>query len=73
MRQKVLGLQIVVEAPEYDSEGKVIEMDSNEDSHDDRLDGVFNHHLLEEEFLNAQPYTGDTYFSDEELPVEHRH
>jgi len=46
MKNKVLGLQIVVEVPEYDEEGQVIHKEEEDEEEDeesnDPLDGIFN-------------------------------
>mmetsp|Transcript_15904 Transcript_15904/g.26804 ORF Transcript_15904/g.26804 Transcript_15904/m.26804 type:complete len:202 (+) Transcript_15904:1-606(+) len=63
-RQKVLGLNIVVEDPEYDEEGNPVIKDYEDDDGLEHFDGIFNAHLLEEEYLDSQPYQGDVTFSD---------
>lgn len=66
-KQKVLGLEIVVEDIEYDSQGKQIrnEVDEDEEEYNDVFEGIFNAHLLDEEYLDQQPYEGETSFSQE--------
>lgn len=50
-----MNLEIDINAPEYDSEGKLIhneDLDDDYDDEDDNLEGVFNAHLLDEELLD---------------------
>ncbi len=64
MRNKVLDLEIVVEVPQYDENGDPI-MDEDEDDEFEHS-GIFNAHMLEDEYLDQQEYVGETFTSDED-------
>lgn len=54
-KEKVLGLEIEVELPEYDPEGQLIVPEAeSDDEFASHLDGVFMAHLIDEEYLDEQ-------------------
>ena len=59
-KKKVLNLQIEVNEPEYDDEGKLVHKEEFEDDDEglDNFEGIFNAHLLDEEVLDQQIYNG---------------
>lgn len=65
--QKVLNLKIDVNQPEYDEEGQLI-VDSEEDEEAyENFEGIFNAHLLEDEYLDQQSYKGSMTDEDSSL------
>ena len=61
-KNKVLSLKIEIDEPDYDEEGKLIHKDVASDDDEDynpNLDGIFAAELLDEEYLDAQEYTGE--------------
>ena len=60
---KVLSLKIEIHEADYDEEGKVIHKDMASDDDDEdynpNLDGIFCAELLDEEYMDAQEYTGE--------------
>ena len=58
-RKRILGLEIDINAPEYDGEGNLIyEEEDDEEEEPEALNGIFNVHLLDEEVLDQQVYLG---------------
>lgn len=58
-KQRILGLEIDINAPAYDDEGNLIYEESDEDEEEpEALTGIFNVHLLDEEVLDQQEYLG---------------
>lgn len=61
--EKVLNLQITIMSPKYDDKGNPIYEDEEEyDEDDDNLNPhheYFNSHLLDEDYLDSQPYRGE--------------
>jgi hypothetical protein len=47
-----LGLEIDVNAPEYDDEGNLIFEEDEDEEEPEALTGIFNVHLLDEEVLD---------------------
>lgn len=60
----MLSLEIEVNEPQYDEEGQLVLEDEEDEEEPDAFDGVFNAHLLEEEYLDGQSYQGS--MTDEE-------
>ena len=61
-KSKVLSLKIEIDEPDYDEEGKLIHKEVGSDDEEDynpNLDGIFAAELLDEEYLDAQEYTGE--------------
>ena len=59
-------MQINILSPKYDELGKPIFVDEDEDEQDPNPHyEYFNAHLLDEEYLDSQPYLGEA--SDEEV------
>ena len=61
-KNKVLNLKIEIDEPDYDEEGKLIHKDVASDDDEDynpNLDGIFCAELLDEEYMDAQEYTGE--------------
>ena len=64
-KNKILSLEIDVVEPQYDSEGEQIHNTEREDEDTPpHLDQIFNAHLLDEEYMNEQPYVGERFSSD---------
>ena len=63
-KSRVLQLQIDVVEPEYDNEGQPIHADMEDETTPPHMDQIFNAHLLDEEYMDAQRYTGELYSSD---------
>ena len=65
--EKVLKLHINIQSPKYDEAGKPVYVE-DEDEEDQDINPhyeYFNAHLLDEEYLDSQPYHGEA--SDEEV------
>lgn len=68
IKSKIINLNIELNAPEYDGDGKLIhpeDNESNEEELDDKLAEYFNAMLLDEEVLDSQIYEGSMTSSDE--------
>ena len=55
-------MKIEIDEPDYDEEGKLIHKDIASDDDDDynpNLEGIFAAELLDEEYMDAQEYTGE--------------
>ena len=57
-KQKILGLEIDINAPEYDADGNLIYEEDEDEEEPEALNGIFNAHLLDEEVLDQQVYLG---------------
>ena len=69
-KEKVLSLQINIQSPRYDENGKPVYLDESEDVYDNPHHGYFNIDLLDEEYLDSQPYLGEGSEDGEPKPMK---
>ena len=59
-KETILSLQINIQSPKYDDSGQPTYLDESEDEYDDNPHhDYFNMHLLDEDYLDSQPYLGE--------------
>lgn len=70
-KEKVLSLEINIKSPKYDENGQPIYFSESDDDEDNPHYGFFNMHLLDEDFLDQQPYLGEgVEYTEEPKPVK---